>query len=461
MGWVPTASGRLSFQNVTVWSQCIDFAGYSEDVRDPSKASESRRVVAKFHRRISNDTAFKAITRTIIPKFIRSAGAIIKLPTDAVDYFLVGKCNAEGDLLTGVVYILHDRRVRSEWKSTFQRAESKLFSSGTQDYSKLAQVHEDLEINVKGLLSAYNDAKTQTKDMPQICQCSFELNRNGECRILDTEILKCDEDKIKTRQLPETPKERADEAFRFIRDLFHKHYHHAESDDGVTEVHPLDGSGSWKNHVERILYQRVISARQKVNEEQAQNAKGILAYLRSFRIIYEGKSAFVTRNLETLEQSIDSISHSHSNEMQSKQIFWTALYIIPTTLLFAFMSIKSPKALKEDDGNNLSESQQFIFDQLNSIGGLGHALVAIVISCFYLQLSGAYNYKTLPIFREIKRFGILAYVTRSGLWSASIVPLLMTCIFIILGTWFILLGQDINPFDLIKTVFPESSPSKN
>ena len=201
----------------------------------------------------------------------------------------------------------------------------------------------------------------------------------------------------------------------------------------------------------------MISARKKKKEGHAQNAKGVLAYLKSFREVY-GENNFVSRNIEPLEQSLNAITHSESKDLQLKQIFWTALYIIPTTLLFAFMSLRAPADLPSGYINNVSSSQIYIYDKLSQIGGVGQGAVVVFVGFIYLQMTAAYNIKEWQIFREFKRFIILRYVTKSSLLSASILPFFIGAIFTFIGAFFILLGLGIDLIEMLKSIFAKLRP---
>ena len=437
VGWVPTVSGRLSFQTTTQWGQCIAKAGYSEDVRDPIKPDISNRVVAKFHRRITNDTAFRAMVRSITPRLFRHlSNAVLGdayIPNDAVDYFVLADCDNDGEQLTGSVFILHDSRIRDKWTDVFRRAGQRYFQKGSKNHSEIQNIHRDLKTNVEGLLLPYAETAKQPKGMPQICVCMFELQRNGECQIGNTKIFKSRYDEIDVKNLPATAKQRADETFRFIRDLFHRHYHHSESDDAVTEVHLLDSEQSWKIHVERILYQSIIFARQNCTEEKALNAKGRIAYLRAFRKTFSDHG-FVQREFEALEFSIDATKEQSAHKARSKQTLWTAIYALPTSLAFAVMALKNPEneiKSKQDDvqktielESGIADFQKVVFDTFDNLGALGLSVMILLVSVFYLIMSENLLYRGIPFHRETKRYAAKDLIAKSSMWSGLKIPFL-------------------------------------
>ena len=127
-------------------------------------------------------------------------------------------------------------------------------------------------------------------------------------------------------------------------------------------------------------------------------------------------------------------------------------YVIPTTLLFAFMSIKSPFNLEGSQIDNVAATQRLIFDAFNSMSGLMHGFLAFVISFVYLQASGLINYKTLSFVREMKRYAILDYIVKSQFKSAVVIPGAIALTLIFAALYFILQAQGVGLTEFMRFI---------
>jgi hypothetical protein len=434
--------------------------------------------VGAFHRRVTNDTPGRAISRSLIPlgtnrfriPWITDCSLI---PGDAVDYFMVAECqDGTGERIAGQIYVLHNRKIRHKWARRFIAARAQTY--GNASCETLDLVYASLKRDIKDMLKDYpsletlpntaepysvhgsktpaDDKKSRYGTLPQIMQCNFTLDRRGVCTISQTGILRSPGAAIDDRNLPAEAGQQADDAFRFIRDLFHHHYHHRPSDDGKTETHIADYENSWVLHVERNLFRDVIKARQKNTIEHISSALGRLAYLKSFRRtnadLYEkGARKLPERNFDDLESSLNTQYEAANLQQQSTRMWTSGLFAIPFTAFVFLMSLQRPKivtivpaegaegAVKVTEipmqaGHNVEALQQWVYAFAATNGPITVGLIAFII-IGYIRLIGGYAFKDIPFVREVKRFALVSLIQRGRIW-ATFLP---TLIFILLMTY--------------------------
>ncbi|MHB8783397.1 MAG: hypothetical protein ACYDAX_08285 [Desulfobacteria bacterium] len=123
----------------------------------------------------------------------------------------------------------------------------------------------------------------------------FSLKRSGV-----TEIIVGDDQHI-SADAPKLPeggqKERlrhvvCAQLFFFLKDIVHRHQHHDPSTDTILDVYRVNKNGTiddvtWRRETLRLLYRAVLRYKRAKTETVFSSARGTLAYIRSFKDIYE------------------------------------------------------------------------------------------------------------------------------------------------------------------------------
>lgn len=166
----------------------------------------------------------------------------------------------------------------------------------------------------------------------------------------------------------------ANQAFFFLKDISHKHQHHHNSSDTITELGRLDRRNSWVTQTHYRIHRKVIEMRRSNDPKKLYNASGILAYLSALRKAADFTALGKRRGPLTYNNSDIEISLKSSLEvMKWKQ---TQSNIIKTAL--PAITIALIGVLGYDEGSVGLIVRDYINESLNRHPARWVALFAIV-----------------------------------------------------------------------------------
>ncbi|GAM99109.1 hypothetical protein U91I_02749 [alpha proteobacterium U9-1i] len=201
--------------------------------------------------------------------------------------------------------------------------------------------------------------------------------------------------------------ERANLLFRFVRDLFHPHYHHKTSNDSITRAFPEGIVPDWRNHTERAFYRTVITARRGMSTHDLAMALGRLAYLNSFRSLF-GRSAtprLPARDLDPLRQSLEAAIAAEHAKDDTHRVMITSVFVLPFALLGLLLS--AIDAFQAGVGNPLRHVE-FMLRQAYAFVTSSVELVTILLvgtGALYLFALSLRTAPRIGVEREVARLG--------------------------------------------------------
>jgi hypothetical protein len=283
-GWIPNVSGQISFSIIGSGSHVEGVSSYNDMLDDV------RRIIVVHQKRYSKDFPFT-------PEWYLKR----KRPNSGIDYFLFAETvsadipiiaretgnamatvdhaeNAQGALSGSIFLMLYQGQSIKRTKS-----------------DTLADEVRQLIANWQGLTPTEVQAairkKLASEDTVElnILRANFALFRTGELRIwfgatFGTRIKNDDEF---ARLRPQFAKQ----AFYFIKDIVHRHYHHdAESDQFVAltdikqeNLSHEDGEVAWRRNTLWGLARVIMQYRRAGRWHQLNKAVGVLAYAEAFQ----------------------------------------------------------------------------------------------------------------------------------------------------------------------------------
>ena len=184
----------------------------------------------------------------------------------------------------------------------------------------------------------------------------FELERQGiiemdnfQCSASVQKDLEDDPDK------KDPPKYYANQLFYFIKDIFHTHSHHSDTDDYLSSLHPMpDDSSDLKHKLGclRRVFQKLTRRYLQIESESAgrKHLLGFLAYIHSLQILMNklGKSLLkedfepLDLNYPIMRESVEAAIEKEDAENQKKLIRrqWVYGMLTAGLLLWAQISDK-------------------------------------------------------------------------------------------------------------------------
>lgn len=207
----------------------------------------------------------------------------------------------------------------------------------------------------------------------------------------------------------------ANQAFFFLKDISHKHQHHPNTSDTITELGKLDRRNSWVIQTHYRIHRKIIELRRSRDPKKLYNASGILAYLNALR-----KAAHFT----TLTKRRGPLTYNHSEIEQSLKstlevMKWhqTQMNIIRTAfpvLLIAIVGIAG-----YSNGELGYYIRALINSSLSNSPGRWIPVVALgmVFAPFYY---GVWAANDLPIVVDAKRILVnLPRQLHSAMWAVG------------------------------------------
>lgn len=403
VGWIPNISGRLSFGSLTSWRNTLSPKQIS--VQDDFHVQ--RRVVLAHHQRVTNDGFFSILGRSLTqfckPFSLRASRRLFRfglVVSDAFDYFLVLHGSSGDDVLEGRAFVLNspraERSVRGAWVKQFRSAiklGSKHNRGVTQEFPEDGISDQD----IGRLIQKIESSKTSS-----LLHANVKVERCGTCHISNLQI--AHGSKLKIEETWNASDEaKANQIYRFVRDLFHSHYHHHWAEDCLTSVTQADGSYKWIHHARRQIYRALISCRRTGSEEGLAQAAGHLSYLKSLNAIYPEELAAIapSRNLGALESSITSAQNSVSAKKNGRRIAVTALAVLPFGI-FTFL-VSLTRTVSQNSTDKALENFFLRCYEVLSGNLVLAAVMLLATAVIYYRIFSAEKFINIGLIKEFHR----------------------------------------------------------
>lgn len=340
-GWVPTVTGRLSFSH---FGSCED-----HNTRHVNRADDRRRYLLVYQTRNASDV--------LLPFRRHLSERLLGIKGDLQFVCLAVTQDEPGDAqarLDGHIYII-DRtgEWRDQVREPMRSARSKL-----RDYSFSTET-PSIELHFENNFSDALELCSQNC----LFQGRFSLKRNGIVTI------SVDHDMQTASSAPKMPENGskarhvrhilAAQLFYFLRDVGHRHRHHAAGTDTIVDLHEADETDdvSWRRRTLYNIYRRIISNKRTNNVEAHFRSLGLLAYAKAFKHIcdeeLEGDDELPVFYDDALEESVraselDMESKSRTREQQignARNYILSAFGFLFTTI--GLLELASPEATSD------------------------------------------------------------------------------------------------------------------
>ena len=310
VGWVPSVTGRVSFFSLS----------FSHLTRNPTNVpiispDRSRRFAIARHYRLTNDSAGKAIPRSLVPKWAMPLALRLDWnPKDTFQFLLVTQATADDERLAGRVYVLKPLAFAARWEAVFDKFLVDVRTSGLRQNGDPSPICAKLASDIEQLAQQENPA--------HFISAEITLKRNGQCTVEVPDL--------GPPTWPGSPAERAAYVFMFVRDIFHAHYHHADSDDRLVPLVEGTDEQNWADQTERALFRSVLNARRNGHHQDLIEAEGRIAYLSAFRTLFP--RCVKERDLAHIGTSLAASIAQKKVRIERKAIGTTLFLAIPFAL---------------------------------------------------------------------------------------------------------------------------------
>ena len=267
--WVPTVSGRLSF----------DVIGGGVDPRYSAFANvadKNERFFVCHQRRVLLDGTLPA--KEFFSKLLFNL--------DGRFYFLcIGESSnsikVRDDYLKGKILIFNENAWLSGVQDGVTEFRKKLL--GFNKLSSPGSLWQHVRSHQEALL----------KELPEKSwfYADFALARTGIV------TFGLEDDPVLAPNAPEFPEDKKPkmehivcaQLYFFLKDIIHTHQHHDPTTDTMLDIHLLEDEDdyTWRSETLRLLYRKVLQYKRSRKEEIFSSALGTLAYIKSFRKISE------------------------------------------------------------------------------------------------------------------------------------------------------------------------------
>jgi len=278
--WIPNISGKLSFSQI----------GLSNDSRVSTNVFNSvdltGKIIAK-QTRVSNDGPIPPSLQRLLS--FRDPRQIFVIQAQVRPGFLIAErpnyeppvwVRDERAILDGKVFI----QVPSPWiincihPSSLQQKMRDFETALKYAQTRLSDGNSFIETD-------WNDhLKKQANKTDNWYECSFQINRFGECTI-DIESTGI----LQDTTCVQTLRSYANQVFFCLRDLIHRHYHHNTDEELLGVTFPLNtpeghyDDRTWRRETLYGLTRLALQARRNSAIGDSKNAIGIIAYAKSFQ----------------------------------------------------------------------------------------------------------------------------------------------------------------------------------
>ncbi|UWR37700.1 hypothetical protein [Sulfitobacter sp. W074] len=337
-GWIPTITGRLSFSTVGTGKSPPKEFKYLRAVGE-------RSFVVVAQRRRTTDAAFGRLGDFLNWLRRRESFSV---------FVFFGETNSTDgyDTLRGPCLELSVSR----------------FSALKGELQALKDFKDDAEVEKKFTELAekfLNEAAVRQGSFCAVCMC-----RNGQAKLTFAE-----DDRVE----PEVEKRIASQVFFFLRDIAHRHQHHAPTSDTILDVTPVtEGVEAWKRETVYSLYRWVIHRKRDQSLSELMNCKGVLAYAKAFEEVHcihqlstpkyyrsgrlkdaaQVRSTYPSYNYHTTMASVDASIQALSDKLAKPSI--SARFYSRVIPIFAILIAVLTPLYVGDPGPNPSYQQEFV-----------------------------------------------------------------------------------------------------
>ena len=429
-GWIPTASGRLSYS----------FIGESEHPKPTTSGNiadqHSRHIICCQHRPDLLDSA--------IPLFKRLSARFFFGIVSDFWFICVARCdNKNADApLKGTLYLIEDTKT---WKRSIRPAIDAIFEK-LDEFSTLKDKDPDDYVKENNIGEQIEDLEMQT-----LYSVQFSLERNGVVTIFPLPYALIEEPKTDTESYRNDILEHrlnqdavCAQLFYFLKDIVHTHQHHRPTTDTLAGLYSKLSSDEsnlpWINKTLKTLYAKVLEYKRDKHEDNYPSTLGLLAYIDAFVKIAKKKlndkehNRLVFRNHDTLKASIHASQLDHQADASRRAKFWgvaSSSFFSIIGVLIATASLgnlmKPHITINIPNELNLVESLANLI--INHTLKLLICIIPISIS-FALVNSGVFNRRIPHWVRDIKIIVIvqLESISAAIAWIFLALLVLMLCI---------------------------------
>lgn len=327
-GWVPNATGRLSFR-------AVGNTNFPTPAVCGNDVVDDHRYIVGYQCRFTSDSALQYS----IPVFRANA----KWLTFVVAARVCETALGFDQPLRGKIFVLVDP---NKWElSTKSQVEGVANLLGDRRPKLIPQNGVDILREFKSLMASLRQCADVT--------ISFTLHRDGcvvfhKPRFLDPDVYS--HSKAFAQALNRNvDQEQADQAYFFLRDLAHRHQHHTPNAESILSLQEYPESDlGWASKVVFSLYLSIVTAKRGNGAEDNADALGILAYAKSFKAAIKRRAddalfncLFPEFNDEALKDSIAASRDKLHIAQQARQQNWMASRTILIAAWALFMAIVS------------------------------------------------------------------------------------------------------------------------
>lgn len=302
-GWIPTITGRLSFT-------LVGDSSFPDVAHGTNVSDDEVRYILCYQRRSEVDT--------VLPFKLTLARWLFHLDGDHVAVCLSFSSNdprnSRADL-KGYVYWFHRYRNWDRVRSVIETIQNELEEAS--DYRRV-KIAKD---NHWGFI----DSKHQILQNFSLFFAPFRISRSGECTIYSQKHIKVSRDAPDFSDSPSDKEHErdliCDQLFYFLKDITHAHQHHSPRTDSLSTLHRVErgDKGRWKHEVIRSLTLSVLRMKRERGHFGATKALGILAYLSSFRSVFDPQRKIIPGySEEYLSQSVRAMSEQDKEDLARK-----------------------------------------------------------------------------------------------------------------------------------------------
>lgn len=303
-GWVPTATGRLSF---------TAFGDTDYPTKYRRYGNVNRFCVVQ--KRSLLDTALPLPFSGRFARVIReyASRAISGLSGDFI-FVMLGSVEETTNSADGFLFIVSCRRNRE----VLERLETKL-----ANLSFGYDIHPYDYENAIGFLD--EEASRYAR---------FSLLRSGECLI---EI----ENRSSEQRASRLDNIVANQLFFFLKDCFHKHQHHHPTHDAILPIYPVSDEmdNSWISRTQYRLYRQIIRFKRYKDHKTLYRASGVLAYAQAFEQNFQRTTEIQEFRTIELEKSLsvrrDEIYHFDQLKLNKQQTLVSGFFAVTTFMISA------------------------------------------------------------------------------------------------------------------------------
>lgn len=283
-GWIPCINGHLSF---SLFGDDPQFS--SANVRDAKKGNGHRRIFVA-ERRYCQDFLVPSRFQAVFPArrrvqsdfYLQAQTEFAAHPVDRTGTKIEPFPDEVGQL-SGTISIIipaEDKAIERSRVDIYRRIR-KLAEKTHQSAHRQYEPFQDVFDAFPKRIGDHRD------DGGVVFQFDFVAYRTGEVRIapVDSSFPLSEYEGDDSADRSDFIQTQAAQAYYFIKDAAHRHYHHEKKKDNIlplVEASRSDDEG-WRRETMWSLVRAILNERRKTTIEQFTQATGILAYAESFQ----------------------------------------------------------------------------------------------------------------------------------------------------------------------------------